>query len=133
VRMEAMSEFLADYDAGLREQRYVTAAAPSLPFADASFDLAVSSHFLFLYSQQLGLQFHQEAVLELCRVADEVRIFPILALGGGASPFVAGTIEHLRRWDYSVTIERVPYEFQRGGNEMMRIRKPRRREDTKAT
>jgi hypothetical protein len=32
------------------------------------------------------------------------------------------SIEHLRRLRYSVNIERVPYEFQRGGNEMMRIR-----------
>jgi hypothetical protein len=122
LRMEAMDAFLADYDAGRHEQRYVAGAAPSLPFVDGSFDLAVCSHFLFLYSEQLGQQFHEEAIVELCRVADEVRIFPILALGGAASPFIAGTSEHLRRLRYSVNIERVPYEFQRGGNEMMRIR-----------
>jgi hypothetical protein len=133
VRMEAMHAFLADYDAGRLEQRYVTAAAPSLPFVDDSFDLAVCSHFLFLYSEQLGQQFHNEAIVELCRVADEVRIFPMLALGGAASPFIAGTSEYLRRLKYSVGIEAVPYEFQRGGNEMMRIRKPRKLKDTKAT
>lgn len=132
VRMDAMDAFLADYDNGRRAQRYVTAAAPTLPFADASFDLAVCSHFLFLYSEQLGQQFHEKAILELCRVADEVRIFPIVALGGAASPLVAGTSAHLRSMNYSVSIERVPYEFQRGGNEMMRIRKSRRHEGAKA-
>jgi len=123
VRIAAMNEFLADYDGGRNEGRYITASLPSLPFADASFDLAVCSHFLFLYSEQLGPQFHDDAVLELCRVADEVRIFPILALGGVASPHAADAIEHLQGLNYSATIERVHYEFQRGGNEMMRIRK----------
>lgn len=129
IRMKAMDEFLADYDAGRQEQRYVTAAVPSLPFADASFDLAVCSHFLFLYSGQLGQQFHEEAIVELCRVADEARIFPIVALGGVASPFIAGTSDHLRALKYSVSIERVAYEFQRGGNEMMRVGRPRGHEE----
>lgn len=123
VRIAAMNEFLADYDGGRNEGRYITASLPLLPFADASFDLAVCSHFLLLYSEQLGPQFHDDAVLELCRVADEVRIFPILALGGVASPHAADAIERLQGLNYSATIERVHYEFQRGGNEMMRIRK----------
>jgi SAM-dependent methyltransferase len=122
VRLAAMEEFLADYDAGLNDGRYIPASLPSLPFAGGSFDLAVCSHFLFLYSEQLGEQFHEDAVLELCRVADEVRIFPVLALGGLASPHVVSTTSTLRDLKYTVTIERVPYEFQRGGNEMMRIR-----------
>lgn len=52
----------------------------------------------------------------------DVRIFPLLALGGIASSHVAGTVATLRDLKYAVSIERVPYEFQRGGNEMMRIR-----------
>jgi hypothetical protein len=99
VRMAAMEEFLADYDAGLKDGRYIPASLPSLPFADGSFDLAVCSHFLFLYSEQLGEQFHEDAVLELCRVADEVRIFPVLALGGVASPHVVSTTATLKDLD----------------------------------
>jgi hypothetical protein len=123
VRLAAMDEFLGDYDAGRHAGRYVTAAAPSLPFADASFDLAVCSHFLFLYSDQLGRQFHEETIIELCRVAGEVRIFPLIALGARPSPHLDSTTVKLRDLNYAVTIERVPYEFQKGGNEMMRIRK----------
>lgn len=59
----------------------------------------------------------------ICRVAGEVRIFPLLALGGVPSPYVASMTAKLRDLNYLVTIERIPYEFQRGGNEMMRIRK----------
>jgi hypothetical protein len=122
LRMSAMEDFLADYDAGRHEGRYITAGLPSLPFPDGSFELAICSHFLFLYSEQLGARFHGEAILELCRVAGEVRIFPLLALGGVVSPHVASTTDGLKDLKYAVTIERVPYEFQRGGNEMMRIR-----------
>jgi hypothetical protein len=32
--------------------------------------------------------------------------------------------EYRPMFAYQVTIERVPYEFQRGGNEMLRVRRP---------
>jgi hypothetical protein len=44
VRMDAMNNFLADYDDGRLEERYVTAAAPLLPFDDAAFNLAPHPH-----------------------------------------------------------------------------------------
>jgi hypothetical protein len=121
VRMAAMGAFLDDYDSGKAEGRYVTAELPTLPFADFAFDLALCSHFVFLYSSQLGEAFHRAAIREMCRVAAEVRIFPLLALGGGRSPFVEPCVRDLRRRKYDVSIETVPYEFQRGGNQMMRI------------
>jgi hypothetical protein len=123
VRMTAMQEFLRDYPSGVQDGRYVEAALPSLPFQDGQFDLSVCSHLLFLYSGQLGEAFHRAAVMELCRVAREVRVFPLLALGGAPSPFVATCADVLRSAGCTVSIERVPYEFQRGGNEMMRIRR----------
>ena len=41
VRMAAMRTFLADYEAGSRDGRYVDAELPSLPFADGAFDRVV--------------------------------------------------------------------------------------------
>ena len=35
---------------------------PNLPFSDASFDLALCSHLLVLYSVQLGGAFHHDAI-----------------------------------------------------------------------
>jgi len=122
VRMAAMREFLADYPGGVLQGRYVEASLPSLPFGDGEFDLALCSHLLFLYSKQLGEAFHRSAVLELSRIAREVRVFPLLALGGAPSPFVEGCTGLLREAGYDVSIEQVPYEFQRGGNQMMRVR-----------
>jgi hypothetical protein len=121
TRMQAMQAFLDDYDLGKRQGRYVDAELPSIRFPDKSFDLAVCSHFLFLYTEHLSLAFHRSAILELCRVALEVRIFPLLALDGRASPYVARLVDDLSG-SWEVSLETVPYEFQRGGNQMMRVR-----------
>src|SRR6185503_13207548 len=72
LRIGAMDAFLKDYDAGKRESRYVDARLPILPFQDQTFDLAICSHFLFLYTDHLSEAFHASAILELCRVAAEV-------------------------------------------------------------
>jgi hypothetical protein len=121
VRLAAMNDFLDDYAAGRREGRYINAELPVLPFADASFDLALNSHFLFLYTAQLGEAFHRAAIWEMCRVAREVRIFPLLALGAVPSPLVELLSGELSSQGFVVSIEDVDYEFQRGGNQMMRI------------
>jgi hypothetical protein len=122
VRRAAMQTFLDDYESGRAGGRYVRAELPTLPFAAGAFDLALCSHFLFLYSSQLGDAFHAAALRELCRVAADVRVFPLLALDGGRSPFVDTGARLLREAGCAVTIETVPYEFQRGGNEMLRVR-----------
>ncbi|MGH9237910.1 MAG: SAM-dependent methyltransferase [Vicinamibacterales bacterium] len=122
VRMAAMNDFLDDYPAGRTDGRYIDAALPELPFSDGTFDLALCSHFLFLYTTQLGESFHLRAIREMCRVAREVRVFPLLALGAVPSPFVEPVMAEFQRDGISVSLERVPYEFQRGGNTMMRIR-----------
>ncbi len=123
VRMSAMTAFLDDYEQGRSEGRYLDAELPSLPFADDAFDLALCSHFLFLYSQQHDAEFHVASMRELCRVAREVRVFPLLALGGQPSPHVGAAREVLGAAGWETSIERVPYEFQRGGNEMLRVRR----------
>ncbi len=54
---------------------FVPAQLPELPFFDGTFDLALCSHFLFLCSEHHDAKFHIHALRELCRVAQEVRIF----------------------------------------------------------
>jgi hypothetical protein len=120
-RLATMRAFLADFDAGCAAGRYLPDALPALSFADGRFDLALCSHLLFLYSEQLSLEFHTAAILELCRVAREVRIFPLLGLDCRTSPYVAPIQARLRESGCVVEIQRVPYEFQAGGDRMMRI------------
>lgn len=128
VRMKAMRDFLADYPRGKLEARYLAESAPVLSFPDDSFDLAVVSHFLFLYSNHLDLRFHIDAVTELCRVCGETRIFPLLQLGAIPSPHVEPLSAHFKAVGYEVAQIQVPYEFQRGGNRMLRIRKVEQRQ-----
>jgi hypothetical protein len=122
LRMSSMERFLADFEDGTREGRYLDAELPKLPFADGGFDLALCSHFLFLYSEQCTEEFHVASIREMNRVAGEVRVFPLLALGGERSRHVDPVCRRLSQEGYEVVIQEVPYEFQRGGNQMMRVR-----------
>ncbi|MBL8819203.1 MAG: class I SAM-dependent methyltransferase [Planctomyces sp.] len=124
VRMAAMNDFLKDFPDGRTAGRYVDAELPFLPFDSLSFDLAICSHLLFLYTNHLGLTFHLQAIREMCRVAREARIFPLVMLSTEPSPFMDAVIAHFGSEGFDVSVEQVPYEFQRGGNKMLRIRHP---------
>jgi SAM-dependent methyltransferase len=122
LRMDAMKQFLADFPIGLPQGRYRAGELPSLPFRDREFDLALCSHFLFTYSDILTLEFHLASIRELCRVAGEARIFPLLpSFGDAHSPHVAAVVSQLGAEAYRCELRRVPYEFQKGGNEMLRV------------
>ncbi len=121
TRTSAMNLFLNDFETGKKEKRYITAELPNLPFKDDEFDLALSSHFLFLYSDVLPLDFHINAVDEMLRVASEVRIFPLLDLSTDKSQHVEEIIRIFKEKGMQVSIETVDYEFQRGGNQLMKI------------
>ncbi len=121
-RMAALHRFLDDYPQGHTTGRYMDAALPHLPFHEHEFGLALSSHFLFLYSREFDLAFHIEAIREMLRIAPEARIFPLLQIGGLPSPHVPGVVEAFRAMGYRVSLETVDYEFQKGGNQMLRVR-----------
>ena len=121
ARMTAMSRFLADYSQGTADGRYVAASLPELPFAEKAFDLALCSHFLFLYSEQYDMPFHVRSIIELSRTASEVRVFPLLELGARPSRHLPAVMDSLASEGLDVTLVPVPYEFQKGGNEMLRV------------
>lgn len=120
-RLQTMERFLADYDDGVAQGRYASGSVIDLPFPDHSYDLALCSHFLFLYSAQHDLAFHLKALREMLRVADELRIFPLLELGGAESRHLKAIMLALPRMGMKVERRRVDYELQRGGNEMLVI------------
>jgi len=123
IRMAAMQQFLEDLPLGIQQGRYVTAELPILPFNTNQFDLALCSHFLFTYSDLLSADFHLASIVEMCRVATEVRIFPLLnSFSGEISPLLEPVMSQLEAQGYKVEIRQVPYEFQKGGNQMLRVR-----------
>lgn len=124
MRLTAMEHFLADYDAGKQAGRYLAQSLPKLSFSSQEppfFELCLCSHLLFLYSDHLSLNFHQQSIIELLRVAAEVRIFPILTLNGDISPYLGPIHDDLTDLGFQVWIEKVDYEFQKGGNQMLKI------------
>jgi hypothetical protein len=122
VRMAAMQQFLEDLPSGIQQGRYITSELPTLPFDNNQFDLALCSHFLFLYSDLFSEEFHLASIQELCRVATEVRIFPLLKLfSAEGSEILPLVMKSLSAKGYNLEIKQVPYEFQKGGNQMLRV------------
>lgn len=121
IRMNSMNQFLDDFEEGKKQGRYVPGVLPELPFADASFDLVLVSHLLFLYSEQLSFDFHVQAIDELLRVAGEVRIFPLVDLNSRMSMHLDEVIGYLLSSGFNVIEEKVNYEFQKGGNTMLKV------------
>ena len=120
LRMNAMNSFLVDYQ--VNKERYLDQQLPSLSFNSKEFDLALCSHFLFLYSEHHSLDFHKKAIEELCRVATEVRIFPVLELGSVESRHLKPLMKYFRNSAYFCELQQVEYEFQKGGNQMLVLR-----------
>jgi hypothetical protein len=123
-RLAAMRAFLDDYREAQGSARYLAAALPILPFRERCFDLALCSHFLFLYGHLFDAAFHIVAIAGLLRAAREVRIFPLLDLEGAPSAHLGPVRQALAARGAESEIRPVPYEFQRGGNRMLRILTP---------
>ncbi|WP_204140948.1 SAM-dependent methyltransferase [Halomicronema sp. CCY15110] len=121
ARLNAMEKFLLDYESGKNARRYLYQSLPSLEFVDDQFELCVCSHLLFLYSEQLSLDFHVTSIHELLRIAPEVRIFPLLKLDGEPSLYLELILKDLSNKGYRAQVQSVAYEFQKDGNQMLRI------------
>ena len=124
-RLAAMESFLADFATGQAQGRYRDGMLSRLPFREGDFELALCSHLLFLYGEHLSEDFHVDAIWEMCRIAGEARVFPLLELGGMPSRHLHVVIRRLAAAGYQVSVEPVAYEFQRGANQMLRVIKPR--------
>lgn len=122
-RISVLTRFVADYEAGKKAGRYLIGELPHLDFSNDQFDLALCSHFLFLYSDHFSYEFHRAAILEMLRVAREVRMFPLMTLMLHPSPYVGPIMEELHALGLTAQIQTVQYELQRGGNRMLCVKR----------
>lgn len=122
-RIQTLMQFLADYEQGKAGGRYVIGELPRLDYSDKRFEIALCSHFLFLYSDHFSYEFHRAALFELLRVAAEVRVFPLLTLALKPSPYLMPLLEDLASSGYQCEMRTVLYELQRGGNQMLCIKR----------
>jgi len=121
MRARALAEFVLDFNE--HRDRYVTASLPTLPFPAGVFDVALCSHLLFTWADQLGLDWHVAALRELARVAHEVRVFPTVMQGAGeAVPFWDELIAALAAEGMHLHRQQVDYKFQVGADTMLVLR-----------
>lgn len=121
LRRKALGLFADDFPDGLRNDRYVQAELPRLPFADRTFSLVLSSHFLFLYGDRLGVDFHVASLKEMVRVSSgEVRVYPLQGLDAKPYPYMESVLSRLRSEKINVEIVSTPFEFQKGSNKMLK-------------
>lgn len=116
-RRGAAEAFLADYEAGFLDNRYVGGALPRLPFADGAFDVVLCAHLLFIYERLFDYDFHLAACRELARVSrGEVRIHPVCGPDGNPYREIDRLRADLAGAGRRSRIERVDYEFFRGSD-----------------
>ena len=117
-RRQGVKQFLQDYALGSAEHRYLADAGDKLPFRDFTFDLALSSHYLFFKEDLVTLL---GAIRELARVAKEVRIFPLTDGDGQPSPMLGPVLLGLQKENYGVEVRDVVYHVQPKANAMLRV------------
>lgn len=121
IRRENIQIFLDDFDKGVKEGRYITATPPDLHFKHYQFDLALCSHYFFANCPDQSTDFHVKAVANLCDIAKEVRIFPLLDSTGEIPKIVGPVTQGLHQAGLGVEIKASPYKFQEKGNAMLRV------------
>jgi len=122
LRTKALELFSEDFSAGVERERYINAELPRLPFPDKSFSLVLSGNFLFLYGDRLDFDFHIECIKELIRVCSgEIRIFPLVGLDTKQYPYLYKILSFLDSDGIKAEIVKVPFEFQKGANKILKI------------
>lgn len=122
-RERAYKTFLKHYQHH-KGERYIAERMPKTSFKNAQFDVIISSHLFFLYDHIFDYRFHKDAIKEMLRiVSKEIRIFPLVSLNGKRSKYFDNFLEYLNFQNVKISIEKVDYEFIRGGNEFLRIKK----------
>lgn len=126
-KLRALARFASDFEQGSIDGRYVTASLPNLPFADREFDVTLSAHLLFTYSDPASggllpdspftLAWHQTAADELMRVSRrELRLYPTTtrSLRPCRHPYAEAIADRFRSLGHGVRYE--PSSFARGNH-----------------
>ncbi len=121
VHLASMDDFLSDFPVGKSEGRYMEGALPELPFKDKEFDLAICGNLLFLYRDVLSIEFHIQAIEELCRVSKEVRIFPLTKPAVCETDDLETVMKELNNRGYCTERVGIAYEFRKYSKEMLRV------------
>jgi hypothetical protein len=119
-RERAYRRFLDDFK--IHRERYLHGAFPRLPFRDGSFDLVLVSYLLFLYEDQLDLEFHRAALKEALRVTSrECRIYPLVTFDAKRSRHLDSLKADAEFREFRFEEVPVEFEFLKGSNVYLKI------------
>ena len=103
----------------------VTCCAPDpdavLPFPDFTFDLALCPDYLFTDEDNQSIDFQLQQIIELARVAKEVRIFPLSDSHGLPSPLLGPVLLALQQENYGIEVRDVTTLLHPKGSAMLRV------------
>ncbi|KTD78344.1 hypothetical protein [Legionella waltersii] len=120
-RQRGMQDFFADFSNGKKEGRYLGINDYHLPFADFTFEFALSPHYFFADLDEQTVDFHLIVIRELARIAKEVRLFPLVDREGKMSDFLGPVLLGLQQENYGVEVREVSFHLHKSGNAMLRV------------
>ena len=92
-----------------------------LPFSDFLFDLALCPYYLFTDENHQRMEFYLQQIIELARVAKEVRIAPLSDNRGLPSPLLGPVLLALQQKNYGIEVRDVTTFLHPEGSAMLRV------------
>lgn len=112
--------FLADYELGKKQGRYRTHSLPPFEKVEQTFELLLCPDFLF--DSLISLEFSSQDIMnELCKLAAEVRIFPLPEAKTAVAAELGPIMLAFQQRNFGVEIRAVNYPIRNHNNAMLRI------------
>lgn len=115
--------FFKHYDEAKTRKLYSSEALPEIAFSSHQFDLALCPNFIFNGNPAFSEDFQLNCIKELCRVAHECRIFPILDADGKMPTYITALRDRLAEIGFDTSVETVAYGLLRKGSSMLKVNK----------
>ena len=114
--------FFKTYNDDFKEDLYSSESLPVLNDFNASeFGLVICRHFLFKENANFTVDFHVRCIKEMCRVAKECRIFPLVGANSEPAKILPEVMKALQDEGVDVEVRKVSYELRRNANAMLRV------------
>lgn len=121
ARREGLRTFVADFASGRLERRYRPVSALPFPEKNFSFDCVLTAHSLFEDARATSLDYHMAILLELARLAPEVRLYPLTDGSGSPSPLLGPLLLALQQKNHGTEVREVRSTDGMTSGAMLRI------------
>jgi hypothetical protein len=116
----SVETFLSDYTLGKKEGRYKVLNHPPFHQLEHSFELLLCTDYLFNSAQSLTLSV-QNIMDELCKLANEIRIFPLPNLQSVVAAELGPIMLSLQNRNFGVEVRGVEYPERKDANAVLRV------------